>query len=554
MPNLPVRGLGTSGLLPDVNPHDLPLTGFSDGANVLFRDGAVVRAPVFKILAEITGTTNDLSDTNESDIRGVFNYNSSISGAVVGVATKDNKVYEYDNGTQTNETPAGASSSVSDGIWTSCELAGFIVLSRSTSEPYIKDPVTHTTFKLMSDGDWPSADRAKSMRAFKDFIIALNVTESGTQKGTMVKWTDAVQYRTAYNTGVVWTGSASNLAGANILTDLRTNIVDGLELGNAFIVYSTTESVIMDYTGSNSVFSFRNFYKGDGVINVNCVASTGTEHYVFGDSDIYTHNGVTVKSLADGKIKQTIYSDIVRDQIDKCFAHYDNVNKLVYFCYPSASNNIAYTNTFYANRAAVYDIRSQTWSFVDLPNFVGAAYANISLSSGSYSSVTSTYAENANKYSQYEDSSPRISAFVGAEDTANNMSASRIYANDMLVTGLMSASAHPETLKTAYVERIGLDLDETQAPLRSFKQFKSVIPQITTLGGADQVRVSLGFTNLPYDTNPTYTTVYNFTPNIDHKIDSKAAGRLLAYKVEELNGNLFDFSAADFEVELMASR
>ena len=379
MANLPVRGLGSQGIITDVNPHDLPPNAFSDGANVVFRDGAVIRAPVFKNLASVTGGSSYLSDTQEDDIAGVFNYNTSTGGAIIGVVGNDNRVYTYDNGVEADLTPAGATTTVSDGIYTSCEIAGFVILNRPTSEPFIFEPVTHTTFKKMSDGDWPSTDRAVAMRSYKDFILALNVTSSGTKYGTMVKWSDAVQYKTDYTTGVTWTPATSNLAGSNILTDFRTDIIDGVPLGNAFIIYSTTESAIMDFTGAQSIFSFRSFYQGDGVINVNCVASTGKEHFVFGDTDIYMHNGITVTQLARGKVKDRIYSTLVRDKQDKCFVHYDQVNDLVYFCYPSAETDVGFVDTVYCNRAAVYDLQSQTWTFVDLPNAVGAAYTTISL-------------------------------------------------------------------------------------------------------------------------------------------------------------------------------
>ena len=66
--------------------------------------------------------------------------------------------------------------------------------------------------------------------------------------------------------------------------------------------------------------------------------------------------------------------------------------------------------------------------------------------------------------------------------------------------------------------------------------------------------IKLGSTNLPFDDAPNYTTTLTFQPDVNHKVDSKAAGRLLAYRVEENNGNFFDFSAADFEVEITSER
>lgn len=549
MANLPVRSLGEVGIITDVNAHDLVPNAFSNGSNVLFRDNTVVRAPVFKDLFDQTAQV-----AQEDGPVTAFNYNDPDSGAIYGVAYDDNTVVEYDNGVSSSVTPSGAVTSGSSSTpWTHTEIAGLSILCRKSAEPYIRDSVVSNTYQLMSTNDWPAADRASAMRGFKDFIIALNVTAGGTDYDTMVKWTDGIAYK-ANVTSVEWTASASNLAGSNILTDFKTPIVDGLALGNMFLIYSTTESAIMEYTGSSNVFSFRNFYQGDGVINQNCVASTGKEHFVFGDTDIYMHNGVTVQSLAQSRVKNKIYADMVRDQQSRFFVHLDQVNDLVYFCYVSAESNVPFTSSEYCNRAAVYDIKSKTWTFVDLPNTFGAAYTNVSLSSSTYANISGSYAANANKYAQYEDTSPRISAFASARDDNNSLTEGRVYANDMLLTGLLSAPSNSETLKTAFVERVGIDVDETKAPLRSYKQINSIIPQITTVGGTDQVRVKVGATDFPHDTSPNYVTNYLFTPSTDHKVDSRAAGRLVAYRVEEENGNFFNFSAADFEITVNSGR
>lgn len=550
MVNLPLRNLGQTGIISDLNPHDLPLNAFNNGLNIVFNENKVIRAPVFKTMFDQTAQV-----AQETGPIHVFNYNHPTDGAIYGVAYDDNTVVEYNNGVSSSATPTGATTSGSDFTpYTHTEIAGLTVLCRKTTEPYIKDPVLSSNYSLMSVGDWPSADRAASMRGFKDFIVALNVTESGTDYDTMVKWTDVIQYRADVTAGVVWTPSASNNAGSNILTDFKTPIVDGLALGNIFVIYSTTESALMEYTGSSLVFSFRSLFTRDGVINQNCVVSTGREHYVFGDTDIYKHDGINMQSIANNRVRERIYSELNRSKKNNCFVHLDEVNDLIYFCYSSDESDIGFPSTNYCNKAAVYNLKTNTWSFVDLPNVAGAAITNISLSGTSYSLQTASYNALATSYSSYSDTSPRISAFAGMRDDNNGLTEGRVYANDMLLTGLLNAAAEPETLKTAFVERRGLDLDETQAPLRSYKQITAVIPQISTVSGTDPVTVKIGATDFPYDDAPNYATSYSFTPNTDHKIDTRASGRLVAYRVEESQGIYFNFSAADFEVELTSER
>ena len=550
MANMPLRNVGQYGVVADIDPNDLPPNTFNDGSNVIFNDNRVMRAPVLKDLFNQT-----VQNPQHIGLAGAFTYNNPDDGAVICVAHTDNTVTSYIDGVADDVTPSGAiTSGTDDAPFVHTEVAGLSVLCRKTTEPYIRDHVSALDYSLMSVGDWPSADRAVSMRGFKDFIIALNVTQSGIVYDTMVKWTDVVQYRANPASGVVWTPSAANSAGSTILANFKTPIVDGLPLNNAFIIYSTTETAIMEFTGSEFVFSFRKFYDRDGMISQNCAVSTGKEHYVFGDTDIYMHNGITMESIAVGRVKERIYRELRREDKHKFFVHLDEINDLVYFCYVSDESNIGYPGTHYCNRAAVYNLKSKTWSFVDLPNVVGAGQSNISLSATSYATQTASYAATANPYNSYQDTSPRISAFVSARDDSNSITAGRVYANDLLVTGLLNTVANPEALKPAFVERRGLDLDETQAPLRSYKQVVSMIPQIITVSGAAPVTVKLGFTDLPYDDSPTYVTNYNFVPNIDHKIDSKAAGRLLAYRIEEPSGEYFSFSAADFDLSVYSER
>ena len=52
MPILPVRDLGSVGVVADVSPYNLPISAFSRGDNVVFKDGKAERAPIFKSVFE----------------------------------------------------------------------------------------------------------------------------------------------------------------------------------------------------------------------------------------------------------------------------------------------------------------------------------------------------------------------------------------------------------------------------------------------------------------------------------------------------------------------
>ena len=49
---LPVRDLGSVGVITDIAPYNIPLSGFSTGINVRFDEGKVRRAPIFRTVKD----------------------------------------------------------------------------------------------------------------------------------------------------------------------------------------------------------------------------------------------------------------------------------------------------------------------------------------------------------------------------------------------------------------------------------------------------------------------------------------------------------------------
>ena len=49
-------------------------------------------------------------------------------------------------------------------------------------------------------------------------------------------------------------------AGFNDLVQMQTAIVDGLELGTNFIVYSASEVMVMEFVGGQFLFNFRKLF------------------------------------------------------------------------------------------------------------------------------------------------------------------------------------------------------------------------------------------------------------------------------------------------------
>lgn len=572
MATLPIRELGGVGIVTDTNPYDLPVNAFSDGNNVIFDENRVSRAPVFKQLytaikssktwadfgtdtwSSATSVTYEAAEgDNINSSRYVGSVADPATGETVFVCDKDGTVRGYPSGVLQIQTPATGSLVTNEEPWASCQVAGLSVLSRKDMVPYARNLKTDTAYSYFATAQWAATDTCVVMRSYNDFLIALNVTKGSSTFPTMVKWSSQIEYGSA-PTDVIWDPTDTEAsAGENILGELKNPIIDGLTLGTQFCIYSSDQVWLMEYTGSSFVFNFRRLFPTGGVLNTNCVVEVEGKHYVFGSDDIYVHDGSTKKSLADNRVRRRIYKNLDINKKSRCFVLHDSVANLIYFAYYTRQNEANFTNTQFCNRAAVYNYRADTWSFMDLPNVVGGAEAQVVLNKTLFSSVNDSYENYNTDYVSFENSTPKIPIMLGITDTGNGLTESRVYAIDLPTVGAVNLPASLETFKPAFVAREGLDLDEIQAGLRGYKSIKTVVPQAEFEVTDGTFYWQLGATDLPGGPI-VYATNYNYSPDTEYKIDTKVSGRYLAYKISTSDIENFRISGFDADVVILSKR
>lgn len=567
MANLPLRDLGAVGVIADANPYSLPPNAFSKAVNVVFDENRVQRAPLFKQIfpatrtllsyTDSTGTFNAQTGTYDaaqgtasSAARFVASYADPSFGETVFTCDNNGEVRSYPNGTLALISP-GAGSVTNDEPWSHAQVAGLSYLARKGMRPYVRNVKTDTNYTLIA-GDWVTTHTASVVRAYLDYVLMLNVTKGTTEFPTMVKWSNPVEYSSAV-TSVNWDPSNPNfVAGENILGEMTTGIRDGLVLGTNFIIYSQDQVWLMEYTGSSLVFNFRRLFANGGIFNTNCVVEIEGKHFVFGEDDLYIHDGVSKQSIADGKVRRAVYSAVNRSKRTAAFVMHDSVSNLVYFCYNTSSDEVRWKNTQYCNQAAVYNYRSNAWSFMDLPNIIGGAESNIDLQKNTYPQVDSNYEVYNSSYVSFEGARPKITIALGSADTANNLTDSRVYALDLPSASLTNLPVTLETQADALLERIGIDLDDSSAglPLRFYKTITSIIPQSSFNTGDSTFTWEIGSSDLP-NAPVVYRSVVEFDPNTDYKIDTKVSGRYLAYRIT--TDTLNDFRISGFDAEVVST-
>ena len=533
MPNLPIRDLGSVGVITDVDPFNLPINAFTRAKNVRFDQGNIRRSPGFRDVSTVTGFTPVF-------IHGVYNASGYDT---VTVVSDDFDVYNFSNGSITLDYTSSAS--VSPAQVTATSLANVQYLNREDIAPLYKTPALSNYAPLIN---WPSGYTCKSLRSFGDFLIAMNTDEGGSAFPTRVRFSDIALANQAPST---WDETdVTKSAGFNDLAQMNTPIIDGQTLGSNFLIYSSDQVWLMEFVGGTFIFNFRKLFNDAGVINQNCIVEVEGKHYVFDQDDIYVTDGVSIQSIVDGRVKDYIYSGIDTSAYNKCFVQFDQAREEIYFCYKSSDDMADFTNGSGCNRAAVYNYRSNTWSFMDLPNVYAGSSANVS-TVATYDSTVLTYDTAGGTYASQDAGFDRHILMLGQLSSSDGLSAHTIYGLDGIdENSALTSGLNTTATKGIKLERIGIDLDEIQMPLTGYKNIRKMVPQFSTVASNKTFDVAMGAANLATDV-PTYDLTYSFNSDTEYKIDSRSAGRYLSYKIE--TSDIKDFTVSGFDFDVIAT-
>ncbi len=539
MANAPMRDVGAIGLVTDRLPHDLPLNAWSDARNVRFSNGRVSRYSAFKHY--------DPSYTFTKTPVGLVDGGLGYAEGYVVTVFSDGTMEQNHNGVISDVTPTGNLGASLDKV-TSCSLGGVTYINRAADIPSYRYQPSSGAFSPLAG--WSATDRCVSLRAFKDFLIALNVTKSGVEYPQMIKWSDAAQIGAPPSN---WdTASGSSLAGENVLNDCSTGIVDGYALAESFIIYAETQTFRMDYINKPFIFRTVKLFDDKGIMSQNCVTAVDGRHYVFGNNDLYMHDGLTGVSIADDRIKAQVFSEIDMDQKKRCFVYHDHTKGDIGFCYPSISNEAPWSreDSTGCNRAAVFNYKDNTWTLVDLPSLIDSA--SIAQITGVSWEDMNAWSANASKWNSFDGAKPKNLLVLSSGNTALTVPA-QLYFVDDLSSGRLSNAVAADILWEAHATRTHIDLDELGLEIYGRKQVRSIVPQIKTGDPEDVVKLSVGYCT-GVNTDVTWGQSMDFKAWTDDKYDTRINHRYLALRFVMPVGVDAEISGYDADIIKVSGR
>lgn len=547
---VPVRDVGKLGVNTDWESLDLPVTAWTMAVNARFVNDTIKRGPVFSTLGNLTANTEP---------RFSISYKMLNASSEFLVLNRNGTIYKWQASipgstpTETDVSIAGFTPSNADSTYTSTLVNGVVYVNRNDRVPWYKltDGTTFATLPV-----WDSTWRCESLRSIAGVLVAINVTKGSTKYPTMVKTSD---FTTFGSTPGAWTASTTNSATENVIADLQDPLIDGCPLRDRLILYAANETWAMEYRGDNLMFNYRRLFNNKGVLSQNCVAEVNNTHYVFGSDDIWTHDGYQQKSISLGRVRDFIFNNIIRAEVNQCFVVNNPKLGEVMFCYVSSDPYChfpAMVGSSYpgCNRAAVYNWIYDTWYFYDLPYIVGGTLG-LAFSGLTYGDAASlTYDSTSGSYDSLFDSSRLYLNTVsrGATHTSGTLSAAvRMFEPRSIAGGISVLDA--VATAPVLVENKQMDLDDISKDIRGYKIVTSMYPTVTFEAGAPPATFTWGSADYS-NVLPVYGDAQTFDGSTYYKLDFKSPGRFLSLKLTYEGTQDFNFSGFDIDYSIFGHR
>jgi hypothetical protein len=372
------------------------------------------------------------------------------------------------------------------------------------------------------------------MRAFRSFLVALNITRGGVSYPRVVKWSTEAGIQGVPSS---WNETTSTVdAGEYELADSKGDILDGLQLRDTFMIYKEDATYSMSFVGTPFIFSFRQLSPTIGAIAKNCVAEFDGGHAIFGKGNFYINDGQRLKPILPQKLKEYVFTEIDGAQINKCFVAADYGRTEILFCFTADG---AATN--HPNKAIVWNYITNTFTIRDLPDLAHMGYGNVGnpTTSTTWASTATSWAGTTGPWTMSYDLQDKVLLFADPSNT-------KLYRD-------RSGNQENTTDMVSYIERTGLSMNGQGQPDHStVKRISSIWPKMS-VSGSDSINVYLG-TQMSTEGGISWNAPVAFDPNSQSKVSVRGTGKLYAVRFESTTDMDWELDGYSIEVDNVGKR
>ncbi len=370
---------------------------------------------------------------------------------------------------------------------------------------------------------------SKSIRAFRSFLVALNIKRGGVDYPRLVKWSTEAGLQDIPSS---WNETTSTVdAGEYELADTKGDILDGLQLRDTFMIYKEDATYSMSYVGTPFIFSFRQLSPTIGAISKNCVAEFDGGHAIFGKGNFYINDGQRLKPILPQKLKEYVFTTIDGGQIEKCFVAADYGRTEILFCYTSDG-----ALTLEPDEAVVWNYITNTFTIREIPDTAHMGYGNVGnpTTSTTWAAASDGWDTITGPWTMSYDLQDKVLLFADPGKT-------KLYRD-------RSGNKNDTSDMTSFIERTGITVGSNGQPDQTtVKRISSIWPKMS-INSTNEINVYLG-TQMSTQDGVSWGSPVTFNPNTQSKVSVRGTGKLYGVRFESTTDMNWELDGYTIEVE-----
>jgi hypothetical protein len=523
MPLIPIKDLAAIGVIKDIPDYELPSNAWTDARNIRFLDGSVCRA---------RGHSSVITPA----VAPYAIFPAPIPGALFWVYCGLTKVHAFLGAVDGDITRAASdyTATVND-QWQGGTFNGIFYLNNGVDDPQIWTPQATTT-KLVKLTNWPASTKAKVLRHFRNYLIALDITKSSTRYPRLIKWSHSADVGTVPSS---WDETDPALdAGEFALAEGFDLLVDCAQLGDLNIIYTESETWQMRYVGGTFVFNITNMFRNSGLLTQGCVAAFGGGHFVVSQDDVIVNNGATLSTRIDKRLRSWLFSRLSSSSFftTRVVPHYSDREMWVCFSQGGGSS---------LDTALIWNWRDDTWTIRDLPDIRNAVFVPQALqgTTSTWDGLTGTWADWTGTWGDPE-RSPHTQSIMMASPSKTKI----LYVDN---TSLFESTAFESYVEATGLTPVGVDqYGRIIYDPDYIKLLLAVYPKISAVAGT-RVDIQVGARMVPTG-SVSWSAALPYIVGTDYKVDTAGLasmynnGRFLAIRFS----STADFRLQGYDLEL----
>lgn len=509
---IPIKAVGQIGIIKDVSQHELPINAWSDGSNVRFLNGSALQ---FYGHSEVY---------NSPSVAPQHVLPISIGAAKYWIYASAAKTYAVSNSgavtTHTDITHATPRTGVVN-QWTSCAFGGIPILNVGDASKVPMYWDMNLANKFVDLTNWPAGVYCKSLRTYRNFLVAINLTRAGVNYPHSFLWSHPADPGTLPSS---WDkADATKEAGEQPIMEGDGELVDGLQLRDDFILYKERSAHRMTYVGGVFVMANKQIFGMSGLMNRNCAIEFDGFHLAVTAQDVVVHDGYNATSVLDDKARLAFFQGIDETSKGLVFAFKNPFLNEVFIAYPSFGSTTC-------DKALVYNYKDKTVAYRTLPNLNHAAYGAVN------NDLASTWASDSEPWDS------DLTAWNGPDFTPGSARV-LMASSDTKLFMLDGSATFNGVTPSAYLERRALPL----LPPDRRTLITGVRPVIWGNDG-QTVIVKIGGSDTPF-TEPTWDAAMTYTIGRTIQCDGFSNRRYPAIRYE--SGTAYQWRLDEYSVDAM---